>query len=381
MKKLLALILAGIMIFCFVACAKNDEDDTDNDKDDAPLTNDQMYVETVGTFTFANNADGDYEIVKFTPASVATVDITLPKQTSDGRDVVGVGSGAFTAQNTVKTLTFPDTYTYIGDHAFRDCDSLTTVTMANTITTVGAMAFADCNELTSVTVSTALDSIGQFAFRSCNKLTSIDLSSVSTVSTAAFAQCSELATVTLSDKIKTISMDSFAGCNKLAYTVDTVGNAKYLGNADAPYLVLISGLNSEIKTCTVNVNTKVIALGAFANYKKLTTITLGNSVTTISSECFTGCEVLQYNTAEGTRYLGSTSNPYMVLVELAIHSSANATVNANTKIIMDTAFKNCVNLTAISFAGDTEAWNAIIKSADWNNGHEIEIIDSRLITE
>ncbi len=370
MKKLLAMIIAAMLILSMVACANGNEDETSEEEASQAQGNDSVTTST-GTFQCGTNADGDYEIIKYVPASVAVVDIELPAQV-DGRDIVGVGEGAFKAENSVKSIKLPSTYQYIGDYAFYDCDSLTTVTMADSLLTVGKHAFAACDLLSAVTFSKGLTTVSDFAFAECVALTAADLSgAITTVGNGAFMSCTALKTVTLAASIKTITRDAFAGCSQLTYTVD--GGAKYLGTADNPHYVLIGAETLNVEAVTVNAATVVIASKALSDCPTLKTVTLGDKVAVIDANCFTGSDEMVYTEYENARYLGTAENPHAVMLSAVLTGVDSMHIHANTKIISDTAFAECVNLSDISFPGTEEAWKAITKSESWNHGMNVEI--------
>lgn len=61
--------------------------------------------------------------------------------------------------------------TSIGTGAFYACDSLKSVVIDNSVTSIGTDAFYDCRSLTSVKIPDSVTTIGEDAFRDCNKLT------------------------------------------------------------------------------------------------------------------------------------------------------------------------------------------------------------------
>ncbi len=364
MKKLLALILAAMLIFSMVACSNKQTEDSTDDETDAIVKED--IVETAqGNYECDVNEDGDYEIVKYTPASVAAVDLVLPSQTADGRDISGIGKDAFKAQNSIKSVTIPSTYVYISEYAFYDCDSLTSVTISDSVESIAAHAFQACDVLATVTFSKGLTTLGEYAFAGCEALTAAELSTAVTyVGDAAFLNCKELKTVTLSDKVTTVYRSSFQGCEKLEYTVENYG--RYLGTTDAPYAVLIGAEHLNIEECTVNNATKVVANGAFSNCPYLKTVTLGDAVAVINGTCFENSPALSFNEYENARYIGTANNPYMAIISVIISSVDGVHIHADTKIITDTAFVNCVNLRDISYPKSEADWNNIIKTELWD---------------
>ena len=373
MKKIILIILAIALILCMASCSSKQTEEQTDAEDVIGGVNDNVSKGETGSFEYQLNAEGKCEIVSYTPDSVKVVDITLPEKL-DGRDVVGIADSAFKAQNSIKSVKIPDTYTYIGNYAFYDCDSLTNVEVLGTyLTDIGNSAFEGCSALVSVKLPSSVTNVGNFAFKDCAALPEIDLgASLVSVGEGAFFGCKTLKNITLSDSVKDINKNAFYGCDALEYAEEN--NALYLGNASNKYLVLIAAINLDIETCTVNAATKVIADNAFINCDLLTTVTLGDAVTEISATCFEGCTSLEYNESENGNYLGSASNPYMVLMNLVVPSVEDFTLNVQTKILCDAAFVNCLELADIHFAGTPEQWEANLRVEGWNNGRMTRIM-------
>ena len=371
MKKILALILAALLIFCMVACGQSEEQETENVNGDEVKT--EISVES-GKLVYAANDDGDYEIIDYIPTGVKTIDLLeLPKTTDDGRDLVGIASEAFKAELTIKAISIPDTYTYIGDFAFYDCDNLESVSMTSSVTSLGKYSFAECDKLASLKLSSSITKISEGTFKNCVSLTSLSVPKLATeICDSAFLGCKALNVITLPTGLAKITKNAFYGCDELKYTVD--GNAKYLGAAGNTHFALISALDLNIEECTVNKDTVLIADSAFANCKYLEKLTLGAAVTYISNSAFSGCESLEFNEFENARYLGDAKNPYSVMVSVINLSHETLKLHKNTRIITAEAFKNCIKLEAISYDKTEADWNSIIKTENWNHEINIEVI-------
>ena len=386
MKKILALLLAALLIFCMVACTNDKEDATD--EEDEVIAQDVSTTTTVGTFSYAPNDEGDYEITAFVPATLDLVDVTLPKATEDGRDIVGVADNAFKTKLTIKSITIPETFTYVGDYAFYGCENLEKVTMNNSLTSMGVGAFQNCVKLAEVTLSKLVSVISKDAFSGCSALKTVDLSGAVRVEIGAFFGCAELTSVSFSNAIQYVSSYAFTSTDKLAYTVEN--GAKYLGNQTNPYLVLVAAENLNIESCTVNDNTTVIADRAFAYCSYLDTVVLGSKVTGINGTCFENDPAydklfdenkeipqvnLSYNNYEGGLYLGTATNPHMVLISVDKPAAVeDFKLAAGVMIITDSAFEKCVNLEDISYPGSSEAWASVIKSSNWTHDLTINVI-------
>ena len=228
MKKILALIMVALLIFSMVACSKKNADDNKDSKNTNLLADKNEITTSAGTFEYGINEDGEYEIVKYTPASVAVIDLDLPAHIGDDNSpkIVGIAKDAFKADSTLKSVKIPEGYKYIGKHAFYDCGALKTVTMANSVTHIYEGAFQSCESLESVTFSKSLTVLSSYAFAECAVLTAADLSGeTAIIGEAAFFGCSALKNVTLSDKITSVNKTSFMECPNLEFT--TFDNGKY----------------------------------------------------------------------------------------------------------------------------------------------------------
>ena len=90
----------------------------------------------------------------------------------------------------------PHSVTTIGNHAFIDCIKLDSITIPDSVTKIGRFSFGYCNSLINLTIPDSVTTLGDSAFRGCSSLTSVTIpDSVTTIGYATFAFCENLNTV------------------------------------------------------------------------------------------------------------------------------------------------------------------------------------------
>lgn len=87
----------------------------------------------------------------------------------------------------------------------------------------------------------------------------------------------------------------------------------------------------------------------FYGCSNLKNISIPNSVDSVNTQAFLGCESLEYNTYDNACYLGNKSNPYLLLVKPKTTNITSFNVNENCKSVAAYAFKDCIKLTSIIY--------------------------------
>ena len=260
MKKLLAILLAALMVFAFAACNKKDGIENNDDElyRDKTVIVDHESLNGVDTFYYENVDSETVIIVGFSTTNDKKHDIKIPAYfVNNGGEnplrVVGIGQEAFNYSSSVGTLIFPTEADYlatdarfdmsqhtftIADYALRECVSLKTLNLPAYVTEIGARAFYGCVSLETITIAegSKLASIGDGAFMNCGALKGIELpGSVQTVGVGAFLECSALASVVINEGTLSIANQAFQNCKalaevKLPTTLENVGTYAFHGS-------------------------------------------------------------------------------------------------------------------------------------------------------
>ena len=269
-----------------------------------------------------------------------TIPSTVDSRWGTTYTVTSIAYQAFKDNRRLTSVTIPNSVTSIGESAFEDCYGLTSVTIGNSVTSIGDNAFYCCYGLTEVTIPNSVTSIGNDAFSGCG-LTEVTISeSVTWIGEHAFMGC-DLTEVTIPESVTWIGESAFYGCNGpftfLRATPPTFGARVFDQTNDCPIYVPASaveaykraenmwsyssrvqpltgitknGVRYELQADGTWAVAEIIASGdivipdaisgcpvtsignAFENRSDLTSVTIGNSVTSIDDGAFKGCSGL-----------------------------------------------------------------------------------------
>lgn len=288
--------------------------------------------------------------------------------------------------------TVPAGVTTIGYNAFSSCRGLTSVIIPPSVKSIGKDAFSSCTGLvksaypenlanpfnsglsiaynsegaivenglifgsqhTSIlfvphtfegeyTIPSSVNSIGKEAFRKCEMLTSVEIpASVLTVGESAFRACSSLANFKIADGDTTIEFKRDA-------LVDTPVNNLYAGrNWTYEGTINSNGwFTSQVtlfpNVSSVTIGNQVTSIGdfAFSDCKSLSDVTIGNHVTSIGECAFYNCKSLdEVIIPSSVRSIGNrTFDSCELLKKISIENGVTS--------IGSYAFNNCKSLEEI----------------------------------
>lgn len=133
--------------------------------------------------------NGTAAITKYKGAGGA---VEIPA-TLGGYPVTGIKMQAFIECTSLKSVSMPESMTWIGDSAFAGCTGLEQVEFSPNLTAIGSKSFYSCNGLTSVVVPDKVTSIESLAFFGCLNLESITIpASVTTLDSTFVFGCTNL---------------------------------------------------------------------------------------------------------------------------------------------------------------------------------------------
>ena len=177
-----------------------------------------------------------------------------------------------------KNIVIPNSVTNIKDNAFEGCSSLTSVTIDNNVTSIGLRAFLSCSSLTSVTIPNSVTSIANSAFSGCSSLTSVKIGNgVTSIGDYAFSECYNLTSITIGNSVTNIGSSVFKKCNNITSVIWNAINCNSYN------------FGSQVTSFTFGDEVEVVPASICSGMSNLTSVTIGNSVTSIGEEAFYGC--------------------------------------------------------------------------------------------
>lgn len=237
--------------------------------------------------------------------------------------------------------------TTIGNAAFRD-SSVTSVTIPGSVTEIGANAFAGCTNLTSVNYAGDWSNLtiqsGNPAVQDAANAPLFDFE---------FIPPDNTAVIVTNYKYNGAAADVTIPSRYQGKPVTTIGHAAFF--------------NSAVTSVTIPDSVTSISDEAFINCPKLTNISIPNSVTYIGFSAFSSCTSLKSITLpsslsfiSGALFLGCSQLT-------TIHIPVSVTSIGNN------AFADCPSLMTVTYPGSKTQWDDITK------GRNSDVLENHLI--
>jgi hypothetical protein len=294
------------------------------------------------------------------------------------------------AIRTITSANIPNSVIDIRPNALCDCDDMVLLTIGSSVENIGVSAFKNCTGLTIV----------NFNATNCTSMGNIDLGTDNTV----FSGCTSLSTLNIGNNVTNIPDYSFCRCRALTSisipnSVISIGENAFDG---------CSGLTGDL---TIPNYVTSIGASAFSGCSGLTSVTIGNSVTSIGNYAFncsgltmvnyTGtiaqwCEIVFGNSYANPLYPGHNlyinnslvtnlviSEPVTEIKEYSFNGARGLRTvtigNSVTSIGFD-AFMECSGLTSVSIGNSVEvigqeAFRLCSGLASVNLGNSVATID------
>ena len=169
---------------------------------------------TTDSYEYVIKDDDTVEIKKYVGNPV-NVEVSSELE---GKKVTSIRDSAFSNCSSLKSITLPDSISYIGDYAFEGCESLESINIPSSLTEINGNTFKSCTRLKEITIPKNIESIGYEAFSSCSNLKTVVISEgVTRIGSWAFELCSNLESVTIPQSINYLGNHIFYECNNLVY--------------------------------------------------------------------------------------------------------------------------------------------------------------------
>lgn len=238
--------------------------------------------------------------------------------------------------------------TKIGEDAFQDNTTITSVTIPDSVTEIGANAFADCTNLTSVNYEGDWSNLtiqsGNPAVQDAANAPLFDFE---------FIPPDNTAVIVTNYKYNGAAADVTIPSRYQGKPVTMIGHAAFF--------------NSAVTSVTIPDSVTSISDEAFINCPKLTNISIPNSVTYIGFSAFSSCTSLKSITLpsslsfiSGALFLGCSQLT-------TIHIPVSVTSIGNN------AFADCPSLMTVTYPGSKTQWDDITK------GRNSDVLENHLI--
>ncbi|MFI3229812.1 MAG: leucine-rich repeat protein, partial [Bacillota bacterium] len=259
---------------------------------------DLSYTNNTTYYSVAQNSD------------ITTTDIVIPS-VYFGLPVTTIADDGFKSNTDITSVTIPESVTTIGTYAFYGCTGLTSVSISEYVTSLGESSFQYCTSLETVdynynaeTTATYASSTAPFSYSgsSANGCKLIIGDKVTTIAEYTFYNFDYITSVTIPTSVEKIGDKAFSSCAKLAtvYYGGTTSDWSQIefDSSSANPMYYASAFYADGATVTPVAEIEItgeteIEAYAFYGFSNITSVAIGDSVTTIGTYAFYKCSGLE----------------------------------------------------------------------------------------
>jgi len=224
-------------------------------------------------------------------------------------DIQTISNNAFSFCTTLSDIIIPSGVTIISNYLFDHCSSLNNITLSENISSIGIYSFKECVDMSSMNLPSSLKIINNYCFNNCTGLTNINIpSGVTYFGDDIFLGCSEFLNIDIEEGRTSLSNGAFRNLPVssiiLPQSLTSMDDECFKNCTNLKYLNIPSGIvfttfgTNFISGCSEFLNLDIEEGRTFLPANMLynapiSTITLPNSMTTLNSNCFNGCNNLK----------------------------------------------------------------------------------------
>ena len=327
-------------------------------------------------------------------------------------DVTEIKNEAFKGCANLVSMTLPNTIETIGYSAFEKCSGLYSISLSESLKDLGHKAFYDCTSLRSINIPNGVTKLNYSTFEHCSKMLSVTIpDSITEIEYSTFSNCTSLTRVNISDlsawckigfgnsstanplnegaslylngvmiteltipsDITEIKSYAFYNCQQLKSLcvhngVTAIGDAAFY-NCEGTLFIdsnVVEGYfgyydsdkrlwNAKFSEMVIGDNVTKIGAYFCKGYGYLTRVTIGNRVSEIGGEAFSGCASLSMVNIKDLsawckiEFSERTSNPLNEGADLYLNGAliTELIIPSDITEVKSYAFYNCKSLTRV----------------------------------
>lgn len=237
----------------------------------------------------------------------------------------------------IASYSVPEGITSIANRVFYEMQDLISISLPTSLKTIGDEAFRFCSSLRSVSMPVALKSVGNYAFAATG-LESVEVPDGCVIGKGVFDHCGQLAKASISGSLTSIPEYTFNECKSLKEVVLPDGYSSIKNRAFSGCRLLESFV----------LPSSVTYIGDFAfNWTGIKSINIPKSVAYLGEAAFWGTPLEELRFEDGCRITRLKEDTF------GATKISSVTIPSSVSSIRGGAFKDCCNLTSVSFQANS----------------------------